>query len=70
MNKKHENLSSYYFSDFDWVDHLYKSKSSYHVRDKAWQDGIEKKYSPSAKEGYYLSEYQRIYEIVASGLPF
>jgi hypothetical protein len=59
-----------YFSDFDSVNHLHKSKSGYYVRVKGWNDGVRKNCNAPSKSGYYFDEYMIHYRIALSELPF
>jgi len=59
-----------YFSDFDCVNHLHKSRSGHYVRVKGWNDGVDKICNPPSKEGYYHDEYMSQYRLALLGLPF
>ena len=64
------NVLPAYFSDFDCVNHLHKSKSGYYVGVKGWNDGVDKNCNPPTKVGYYFDEYISQYRLALSGLPF
>gem|GEM_PF-3468185 len=64
------NILPAYFSDFECVNQIHKSKSSYYVRCKGWDDGINKKLSPPTTQGYYHNEYMVRYHSALDGLPF
>jgi len=58
------------FTDFNWTERLFKTKSAYYARNKGWEDGANKITFPPCKQGFYYDEYMKFNDLSLIGLPF